>query len=149
MAGVANEVPIAARWLADSAHRLVFAPLLLNEYFRHMAFRAARRRFLCLLTALLFGIGTVAHVHAMTGAVLEMAPAAGEMAPSDHGMDCGGGDKASHAACLSACATAAAILCEPISMPLAMALQETAADPALPAHGRALSPEPHPPKALA
>jgi hypothetical protein len=113
-----------------------------------MAFRPIHRRTLCLLTALLFGIGTVMHAYAMTGPVLEIATAAAEMAPQEHNMDCGGADKASHAACIKTCATAAAILCESAAIAPVRILQKSSTGPALPFHGRAPSPEPHPPKRI-
>jgi hypothetical protein len=107
--------------------------------------RFARRRFLCLLTALLFGISAVAHAWAVTDAAMKM-PAVVEAPVQDHGMDCGGGDKAAHAACIAMCATAVAILNAPIAIPLVAAIQDRASAPELPLPDRALLPEPHPPK---
>lgn len=110
-----------------------------------MELRFARRRFLCLLTAFLFGIGAVAHAWAVSDAALKM-PAA-EMSGQDHGMDCGGGDdKAAHAACVAMCASGVAILSAPVAIPLAVAMADRAFDPELPLPGRGPSPEPHPPK---
>ena len=111
-----------------------------------MAFRIDRR-VLCLLTALLFAVSSVAHVYAATAAAMTMPDAA--MATSDRsmdGMDCGGSDKAAHKACVAMCATAVAILNEPIIVPLVLAMQNVEADPELPPLGRGPSPEPHPPK---
>ena len=111
-----------------------------------MAVRA-NRRMLCLLMALLFAVSSVAHVYAATEAAMKMPSAA--MAASEHGMDgmdCGGSDKAAHAACVAMCATAVAILNEPIVVPLVLAVQSVEADPELPPLGRGPAPEPHPPK---
>jgi hypothetical protein len=113
-----------------------------------MASRATNRRFLCLLTAMLFGISAVTHAYAMTGAAVEMAPAATEISMSDHGTDCGGDDNAVRANCIAACATAIAILCDPVRMPIPVAIQDIAAIAQLPAFGRGIAPEPHPPKRL-
>lgn len=104
----------------------------------------ANRRWLCALTALLFAIGSVAHAYAMTDAAMNTPSAA--MESSDHGMDCGGGDKAAHATCVAMCATAFAILSEPIATPFVVAMQDITADPDLPLTSRSPSPEPHPPK---
>jgi hypothetical protein len=114
-----------------------------------MAFRA-RRRLFCLLTAVLFALSSVAHVYAATEAVMKMPAAAMESlmegSASDHGMDCGGGDKADRAACVAMCATAAAILGEPIAVPFVVTAQYIESDAELPPPGRGPSPEPHPPK---
>jgi len=106
-----------------------------------------RRRLLCLLTALLFAVGSVAQVYAGTEAAMTMPSTA--MAVSEHGMsgmDCGGNGKAAHAACVAMCATAVAILNEPIIVPMVLAMQNVAASPEQPPLGRGPSPEPHPPK---
>jgi hypothetical protein len=104
----------------------------------------ANRRWLSVLTALLFAIGSVAHAYAMTDAAMNTPSAA--MESSDHGMDCGGSDKATHAACIAICATAVAILCEPVAIPFVVAMQDVVVDPDLPLASRVPSPEPHPPK---
>jgi hypothetical protein len=104
----------------------------------------AHRRWLCALTALLFAIGSIAHAYAMTDAAMNMPSAA--MQSSDHGMDCGGSDKATHAACVAMCATAFAILSEPVATLFVVAMQDIAIDPDLPLPGRGPAPEPHPPK---
>jgi hypothetical protein len=104
----------------------------------------ANRRWLCLLTALLFAIGSVAHAYAITDAAMNMPSAA--MESSDHGMDCGGSDKAAHAACVATCATAFAILSEPVAVPFVVAMQDVVVDPDLPLPSSSPSPEPHPPK---
>ena len=103
------------------------------------------RRLLCLLTALLFAIGSVAHVNATTEAVMK-TPAAVDTSAADHGMDCGGSDKAAHAACVAMCATAVAILSEPAAIPFVIAMQNVEAGPELPPPDHSPSPEPHPPK---
>ena len=110
-----------------------------------MAFRA-RRRLFGLLTTVLFALSSVAHVYAATEAAMKMPAAAMESSAPDHGMDCGGGDKAAHAACVAMCATAMAILGEPIAVPIVVAAQDVESDPELPPPGRGPSPEPHPPK---
>ena len=104
------------------------------------------RRWLCLLTALLFAIGGMAQAYAMTDAAMKMPSAAMEGAASDHDMDCGGGDKAIDAACVALCATAAAVLPAPIAITFVAALQDTEAATELQPPGDAHSPEPHPPK---
>jgi hypothetical protein len=106
----------------------------------------ANRRWLCLLTALLFAIGGVAHAYAMTDAAMKMPSAAMESSVSDHGMDCGGGDKAAHAACVAMCATAVAILGEPVAIPFVVAMQDIVVATDLPPSSGGPSPEPHPPK---
>ena len=116
-----------------------------------MAFRAPRRRFVSLLTAMLFGLSIVGHGFAITAAVLKMSAAAAattmEMPSPGHAMDCGDDvDKGAHAACVAACASAVAILCEPIQMPIFAAMQDMTADVELPFSGRGIPPEPYPPK---
>jgi hypothetical protein len=110
-----------------------------------MAFRA-RRRLFGLLTAVLFALSSVAHVYAATEATMKMPTTAMESFAPDHGMDCGGVDKAAHAACIAMCATAVAILGETIAVPFIVAAQDVEPDPELPPPGRGPSPEPHPPK---
>jgi hypothetical protein len=106
----------------------------------------ANRRWLCLLTALLFAVGSMAHAHAMTDAAMKMPSAAMESSAPDHGMDCGGSDKAAQATCVAMCATAVAILGESVAMPFVVAMQDivAASDLSLPSRGP--SPEQHPPK---
>ena len=106
----------------------------------------AKRRLLCFVTALLFAISSVAHVYGATQATMKMPAAAMEASVPDHGMDCGGDDKAAHAACIAMCATAVAILSEPAAIPFVVVTQsiESAAELALSSRGP--SPEPHPPK---
>ena len=104
----------------------------------------ANRRWLSVLTALLFAIGSIAHAYAMTDTAISMPSAA--MESSDHGMDCGGSDQAAHADCIAMCATAVAILSEPAAIPFVVAMQDIAIDPDLPTSGRSPAPEPHPPK---
>ncbi len=106
----------------------------------------ANRRWLCLLTALLFTIGSMAHAYAMTDAAMKMPSVAMENSASDHGMDCGGDDKAAQTACIAMCATAIGILAEQVAMPLVVAMQDIAVAVELPPHSRGPSPEPHPPK---
>jgi hypothetical protein len=86
----------------------------------------ANRRWLCLLTALLFAISSMAHAYAMTDASMKMPSAAMESSAPDHGMDCGGNDKAPHAACVAMCATAVAILSEPVAMTFVVAMRDIA-----------------------
>src|SRR4030081_1218686 len=74
-----------------------------------MALRA-QRPLLCLVTALLFAIGSVAHVHAAATAGIEMATPPMEASAPDDGMDCCAKEKAAHVACVAMCATAVAIL---------------------------------------
>ena len=105
------------------------------------------RRWLCLLTALLFAIGGMAHAYAMTDAAMKMPGAAMEGAASDHDMDCGGGgDKAVDAACVALCATAAAVLPAPIAMTFVVAMPDIVAAAELQPAGDCPPPEPHPPK---
>jgi hypothetical protein len=99
-----------------------------------------------MLTALLFAIGSVAHAYAMTDAAMNMPSAAMESSMSDHGMDCGGSDKAAHATCVAMCATAFAIPSEPVATPFVVTIQDVVIDPDLPLASRSPSPEPHPPK---
>jgi hypothetical protein len=106
----------------------------------------ANRRWLCLLTALLFATGGTAHAYCMTDAVMKTPTAAIEGSAPDHDMDCGGSDKAAHAACVAMCATAVAILSEPVAIPFAVAMQDIVAIPVLPPPSGTPSPEPHPPK---
>ena len=47
-------------------------------------------------------------------------------------MDCGGSDKAAHAACIAMCATAVAILSELVAVPFVVAMQDIVVDPDLP-----------------
>ena len=104
------------------------------------------RRWLCLLTALLFAIGSMAHAYAMTDAAMKMPGGAMENAASDHDMDCGGGGKAIDAACVALCATAAAVLPAPIAITFVVAMRDIVAATELQPPGDAPSPEPHPPK---
>lgn len=105
------------------------------------------RRWLCLLTALLFAIGGMAQAYAMTDAAMKMPSPTMEGAASDHDMDCGGGgDKAMDAACVALCATAAAVLPAPIAMTFVVAMQDIVAAAELQPPGDAPAPEPHPPK---
>jgi hypothetical protein len=105
----------------------------------------AKRRLLCWVTAMLFAISSVGQVYAATEALMQM-PVAVEDFPSDHGMDCGGKDKASRAACVALCATSVAILVDPVAISFAVAQRDVEADTESPPPGRGLSPEPHPPK---
>jgi hypothetical protein len=105
----------------------------------------ANRRLLCVVIALLFTISGVARLYAATASSLQLPMSAMEDTMPGHD-DCGGKDKAAHAACLAMCATAVAILSEPTVIVLASAIQDRhPASEALPA-GRRLSPEPPPPK---
>jgi hypothetical protein len=120
-----------------------------------MALRA-NRRWLCRLTALLFAMSGVAHAYAMTDAAMKMPSAAMASAMSDqampdasmadHGMDCGGGDKAAHADCIAMCATAVAILSELVAVPFVVAMQDIVIAAELPPASGGPSPDPHPPK---
>jgi hypothetical protein len=116
-----------------------------------MALRA-NRRWLCLLTALLFAVSGVAHAYAMTDAAMKMPVAAMDSAMpdqpmADHGMDCGGGgDKAAHADCIAMCATAVAILSELVAVPFVVAMQDIVTAAELPPAIGGPSPDPHPPK---
>ena len=110
-----------------------------------MAFHA-KRRWLCGLTALLFAVSSMGHAYAMTDAAMKMPSAAMESPAPDHGMDCGGSDKATHAACVAVCATAVAILGEPVAMPFVVVTKEIVAAPELPLNSDGPPPEPHPPK---
>jgi hypothetical protein len=107
--------------------------------------RRAHRRLLCLATAALFAISSAAHVYAVTAASLTM-PTAMEAPAPDHAMDCGGDDKAAHAACVAMCATSVAILSEPAVVPVVVARQNVERASQLPPSSRGPSPEPHPPK---
>ena len=110
-----------------------------------MAPRGNRRLF-CLAAALLFAVSSVAHVYAATEASMKMPTDAMETSAPDHGMDCGGDDKASHAACVAMCATAVATLSDAVVLPFNIAMQDFQSDPELPLASRTPSPEPHPPK---
>lgn len=99
-----------------------------------------------MLIALLFAVGSVAHAYAITNAAMNMPSAEMESSAPDHGMDCGGSDKAAHAACIAMCATAVAILSELVATPFVVAIQYIVVDPDLPPRSRSPSPEPHPPK---
>ena len=113
-----------------------------------MALRA-NRRWLCLLTALLFAVSGVAHAYAMTDAAMKM-PAMESSMPirlmPDHGMDCGGSDKAAHADCIAMCATAVGHSRRTGCGPFVVAMQDIAAAVELPPPSGGPSPEPHPPK---
>lgn len=106
------------------------------------------RRWLRLVTALLFTISGMAHAYAMTDAAMKMPDAVMESAASDYGMDCGGGsgDQAADAACVALCATAIAVLPAPLAMTFVIAMQDVVAATELESPGDSLSPEPHPPK---
>jgi hypothetical protein len=106
----------------------------------------AKRRLLRLVTALLFAIGSVAHVYAATGAATTMGSAAMETSAPDDGMDCCPKDKAAHATCVAMCATAVAILSDPIAVPLSVVVTGVESDPELPPPSHGPSLEPHPPK---
>jgi hypothetical protein len=113
-----------------------------------MAFCANRRR-ICALIALLFALGSVTQAYASTSALMAMSAAAMEDASHDDGMggmDCGGKDKAAHAACVAMCASAVAIVNEAAAMPLVVAAPDIASAPATLPPGLGLSPEPPPPK---
>jgi hypothetical protein len=106
----------------------------------------ANRRWLCLLAALLFAIGNMAHAYAMTDAAMKMPSAAMESSAPDDGMDCGGKDKAAHAACVAMCATTVAILCEAVVVPFVVAMQDIVTAPEISPPSSYRLPEPHPPK---
>ena len=119
-----------------------------------MALRA-NRRWLCLLTAVLFAVSGAAHAYAMTGAAMKMPAMASAMSDQvmpdqammpDHGMDCGGSGKAAHADCIAMCATAAAILSELVAVPFVVAVQDIVTAAELPPASGGPSPDPHPPK---
>jgi hypothetical protein len=112
-----------------------------------MAFRANRRR-LCALIALLFALGSGAHAYASTNALMAMSATAMEDAGQDEGMggmDCGGKDKATHAACVAMCASAVAIVNDAVAIPLVVAVQDVEAVPVTMPPGLGMSPEPPPP----
>ena len=107
----------------------------------------SNRRWLCLLTALLFAISSTAHAYAMTDAAMKMPSVAMESSSPEHGMDCGGGpDKAAQATCMAICAMAVAILSAPVAIPIVVAMQDIVAASELPPPSACPSPEPHPPK---
>jgi hypothetical protein len=114
-----------------------------------MALRA-NRRWLCLLTALLFAVSGAAHAYAMTDAAMKMPAMASAMLDQDvmpdHGMDCGGSSKAAHADCIAMCATAAAILSELVAVPFVVTMHDIVTVPDLPLPSGGPSPDPHPPK---
>jgi hypothetical protein len=110
-----------------------------------MALRA-QRRLLCLVTALLFAIGSVAYVHAATIAAIEMGTAPMEASAPDDGIDCCGKDKAADIDCVAMCATAVAILSDPIAVPFAVVVTGVAPAPELPPTSHGPSLDPHPPK---
>jgi hypothetical protein len=115
-----------------------------------MALRA-NRRWLSLLMALLFAVSGAAHAYAMTDAAMKMPSTAMESSISDqsmpdHGMDCGGNDKAARADCIAMCATAVGILSELVAVPFAVAMHDIVAVPELPPPSGGPSPDPHPPK---
>jgi hypothetical protein len=103
------------------------------------------RATLRLLVAILFGVSAVAHVYAITSAAM-LPSAATEVPASDHGMDCGGGDKAAQADCIAACATAIAILCEPVRVSAPTTIFDGVVIDQSHVSGRGVAPEPHPPK---
>ena len=74
----------------------------------------------------------MAHAYGMTDAAMKMPSAAMESSAPDHSMDCGGNDKAAHAACVAMCATAVAILSEPAAIPFVVAMQKIVAPTELP-----------------
>ena len=106
----------------------------------------SNRRWLCLFTALLFSISSTAHAYAMTDAAMKMPSAAMESSGSDHGMDCGGSDKAAQAACVALCATAFAVLPQPVAIPFVVAMHDILAVSEVPPPSGGPSPEPYPPK---
>jgi hypothetical protein len=111
-----------------------------------MALRS-NRRWLCLVTALLFAISSTAHAYAMTDAAMKMPSVAMESSSPEHGMDCGGGpDKAAQATCMAICAMAVAILGAPVAISFVVAMQDIVAAPELAPASASRSPEPHPPK---
>jgi hypothetical protein len=115
-----------------------------------MALRA-HRRWLCLLAALIFAMSGVAHAYAMTDAAMKMPGAAMESAMpdqsmADHGMGCGGSDKAARADCIAMCATAVGILSEWVAVPFVVAMQDIVIAAELPPASGGPSPDPHPPK---
>ena len=109
-------------------------------------FCRSNRRWLCLLTALLFTVSGVARARAIIDATMNTPNVAMESSTPDHGMDCGGGDKAAHAACVAMCATAIAILSEPVEIPFAVAMHDNVAATEVPLSSGRPSPEPPPPK---
>jgi hypothetical protein len=113
-----------------------------------MALRA-NRRWLCLLMALLFAVSGAAHAYAMTDAAMKMPAMTSSMSDqsmAEHGMDCGGGDKAAHADCIAMCVTAVGILSELVAVPFVVAMHDIVAVPELPPPSGGPSPDPHPPK---
>ena len=113
-----------------------------------MALRANRCR-IRVLIALLFALSSAAHAYASTSALMAASTAAMEDAGQDDGMggmDCGGKDKATHAACVAMCGSAVAIINEAAAIPFAVVAQDIEAVPVTPPPGVGLSPEPPPPK---
>ena len=111
-----------------------------------MVFRS-NRRWLCLVTAVLFAISSTAYAYAMTDAAMKMPGVAMESSSPDHGMDCGGGaDKTAQATCMAICAMAVAILNAPVAITFAVGMQDMVAAPELALASASRSPEPHPPK---
>ena len=114
-----------------------------------MALRA-NRRWLCLLTVLLFAVSGAVHAYAMTDAAMKRSAMESSMSGQgmmpDHGMDCGGSSKATHADCIAMCATAVGILSELVAVPVVVAMQDIVAAVELPPPSGGPPPDPHPPK---
>ena len=123
----------------------MFAGHALSDYSLGMALRA-QRRLLCFVTALLFAIGSVVHVHAAAIAPIEMGTAPMESTAPDDGMDCCGKDKAAQVTCVAMCATAVAVLSDPIAVPFDVVVKGVASAPELPPTSHGPSLDPHPPK---
>jgi hypothetical protein len=106
----------------------------------------SNRRWLCLVTALLFAISSTVHAYAMTDAAMKMPSGAMESSSPEDSMDCGGPDKAAQATCMAICAMAVAILSAPVAISFVVAMQDIVPATELPQPSASSSPEPHPPK---
>ncbi len=84
----------------------------------------------------------------MTEMALKMSAGAAVMdAPStENGMDCCADETGARAGCVATCAGAIAVLCELAPMPIAVTMLDQTANVEWPFFGRAIPPEPHPPK---
>jgi hypothetical protein len=113
-----------------------------------MAFRL-NRRFIALVTAMLFGISVGAHGFAAThGSMKAMdAVAANDTQAPSPDSGCGGNDSGG-VACFALCASAVAILPDPTPLPIVMAAARPTFVAEWPASSRDSPPEPAPPRTI-
>ena len=118
--------------------------------------RMSWRRFIAVMTAVLFLLSTAGHGFVLAGMAygmsMEMAAGAADMASHDDPMDCGEHAdctaKKVQMACFAHCASVTGILSEPAGLSIIGAARELTAAVARPLPSLHGPPDPHPPKSI-